>query len=226
MKTILVLDDNSLFRFSVKALLYEHEDYKVIEANNISEALDISQKNDIDLAIIDIELRNESGVDFANELKINKPKTEILFVTIFDIGLKLSKLFSASPAGIIYKDVSPELFTTVIKLILAGGKYFDQRLPMQNLYSNENDGKKRNKRTYFLDNEKNIKLTKRECEIAIGISKGKTSLEIANDLKVSNRTIDTHKRNMFIKLGINKNIQLVHYVNEKLINAGLQSIYL
>lgn len=217
MKNVLVLDDNSMFRFSVKALLSEYESFNVIEAENITEANELAKKDKIDLAIIDIELRHESGIDFAYSLKINNPKTEILFVTIFDIGLKLSNLISASPSGIVYKDVSPELFITVINLIIAGGKYFDQRLPMYNLYNNAVDNKRKRKKDHYFDKDKNIRLTERECEIAISITKGKTSAVIAKELKVSSRTIDTHKRNMFVKLGIHKNIQLVNYVNEKLL---------
>jgi DNA-binding NarL/FixJ family response regulator len=220
MHKILIVDDNELFRFSIKSLVSSIDNITFFSASNSNEARNIIFDNNIDLVLLDLKLGNESGIEFAKYLNSNYPEIKILYLTIFDIQDKLTDILDTTYSGITYKDVSVELILNVIKLILSGGTYVDSsiykeiQLITERKYALNNEPIKQKK---YFDDERNVFLTKREIDISLKIAEGKSTQQIGDELELSKRTVDTHKQNVFNKLGFNKSTQLTQYVITKVI---------
>ena len=220
MHKILIVDDNELFRFSIKSLVSSIDNITFFSASNSNEARNIIFDNNIDLVLLDLKLGNESGIEFAKYLNSNYSEIKILYLTIFDIQDKLTDILDTTYSGITYKDVSVELILNVIKLILSGGTYVDSsiykeiQLITERKYALINEPQKQKK---FFDDERNVFLTKREMDISLKIAEGKSTQQIGDELELSKRTVDTHKQNVFNKLGFNKSTQLTQYVITKVI---------
>jgi len=220
MHKILIVDDNELFRFSIKSLVSSIDNITFFSASNSNEARNIIFDNNIDLVLLDLKLGNESGIEFAKYLNENYPEIKILYLTIFDIQDKLTDILDTTYSGITYKDVSVELILNVIKLILSGGTYVDSsiykeiQLITERKYALNNEPIKQKK---YFDDERNVFLTKREIDISLKIAEGKSTQQIGDELELSKRTVDTHKQNVFNKLGFNKSTQLTQYVITKVI---------
>jgi two-component system, NarL family, response regulator DegU len=222
MNNILILDDNDLFRYSIKSLFNNLNEIIVIEARDIIEAEILMAKNSIQLVLLDIQLKETSGIDFAKFLNEHYSNVKILYLSVFDIKGKLAEIVETTHSGIIYKDVSVQLFENIIKLILAGGRYIDEKLVAEVEFIKNRGHMSRNvkissNQKKFFDSDKNIFLTNCELEVSLKIAEGKSSKQIGEELKKSQRTVDVHKRNVFVKLGFNKNTQLTQYVIAKII---------
>jgi DNA-binding NarL/FixJ family response regulator len=222
MNRILIVDDNDLFRFSIKSLINNFHETKLYEAQDINEAKSLIVENNIQLVLLDIQLKEESGIDFAKFLNEHYSNVKILFLSIFDIKNKIADIVMTKYSGIIYKDVSVVLFENIIRLILAGGRYVDDKLTAEielckgRGYASNNIKNSSNKKKFF-DNDKNIFLTNCELEVSLKIAEGKSSKQIGEELKKSQRTVEVHRRNVFVKLGFNKSTQLTQYVIAKII---------
>lgn len=221
MNKILIIDDNELFRFSIKSLINNLDSITLFSASNSNEAIRIIGENKIDLVLLDIKLGNENGVEFAKYLNTNFPDIKILYLTIFDIHDKLEDILETTYSGITYKDVSVELILNVIKLILSGGTYVDSNIYKEIQFITEkkyallNSPPKKTKK--YFDDDRRVYLTQRELDISLKIAEGKSTQQIGEELELSKRTVDTHKRNVFVKLGFNKSTQLTQYVITKII---------
>lgn len=223
MKKILVVDDNELFRYSIESMYKNDTEVKYLGTSNITEAKKILDNNVVDLVLLDYELKGEKGTELAKYLKDHNFATKVLFFSIFDLSDKVATLLEIVPAGIIYKDISIDLMKNIINVILAGGKYFDERViesieKRERLKSEEKKGNEYYfKNIKYLDEDKNIYLSPKEIEICLKVAEGKSMKEIGIELNKSSRTIEAHKKNIFLKLGFNKSTQLTQYTLTKII---------
>lgn len=195
---ILMVEDHPLYRVGLRmALSYSGLDCAVVgEAENVSQAVTFisDHPNDIDLVLLDYYLTDGTGMDVLKTSKQVCPQVKVLLVTGEEENPNMPKLREAGLNGFTTKDVTPQGLATTIRSIFRGEDVFDK----ESLAEEEEDP--------LVD-----PLTEREIEIIRLCALGKSSKQIAEELFISDRTVEGHKRKVFQKIGCNTTTEMVNY---------------
>ncbi len=198
---ILMVEDHPLYRVGLRmALSYSGLDCVLkAEAENVGQALEYLNQHskEVDLILLDYFLPDGTGMDVLKEAKQRFPDIKVLLVSGEDNNPELDAMIRAGLNGFVSKDVTPQGLATVISSIFDGKDYFGP--DSENLHS---DG------TTFSKSES---LTQRELDIIRLCALGKTSKEIADELFISARTVESHKNKIFNKIGCDSTTEMVNY---------------
>ena len=204
---ILIADDHQLFIDGLKSILMKEVGISIIgEANNGADVINlINDGLQPDIVLTDIRMPILDGVALTKKLLQKHPKVKILALSMFDQSIDVLEMLQAGAKGYVTKDVEKKELITAIHTLMKGEYYFSKNLP-------------ENIREWFNSevSEPKNPLTRREKEILQLLAKGRTSLEMADHLKISRYTIDTHRKNIHKKLGIKSNTGLVKYALKNL----------
>ena len=204
-KTLLV-DDHKMIRDGVKAMLSQMKNIKVVgECSNGNEAIAYLKENndDVDIIIMDINMPILNGIEATQQLVANDVKAKIIAMTMRGEDKYISKMLAAGAVGYILKDSGKdELFKAIID-VHGGEKYFSNevRISLVSSYLN-----KKSTNGLYPD-----EFSAREIEVLICISEGLTNKLTGEKLFISSRTVETHRRNMLQKAGVNNTIELIKY---------------
>ena len=148
------------------------------------------------------------GVETCKKLKKMHPLVKILALTMYDEGAMISKMVKSGAMGYILKNTGKEKLIEAIKTVYEGATYFSDRVK-ETLITSMTTGKKTTN-SYFIPN-----LTRREKEIIELIVYEYTTNEIAEKLFISEKTVETHRKNLLQKLNVRNTAGLVRIVFEK-----------
>ena len=197
---ILMVEDHPLYRVGLRmALSYSGLDCVLkAEAENVGQALDFLHQHhdEVDLILLDYFLPDGTGMDVLKEAKRLFPDIKVLLVSGEDNNPELDAMIHAGLNGFVSKDVTPQGLATVIISIFEGKDYFG--------HESENFSEE-------TPTAKGESLTQRELDIIRLCALGKTSKEIADELFISARTVESHKSKIFNKLGCNSTTEMVNY---------------
>ncbi len=212
---ILIVDDHKMIRDSIRFYLENDNKYKVIgEAANGNEALDMIKQHEIDLVIMDINMDEKDGISCTQELLEINPDAKVLALTMLDESLHIKKMMNAGASGYLLKTSGEEEIKKAIDTIASGGTYFSNevtRTVMNNIAKRQAKLPKKSK--WITETS----LTVREKEVLHLIVKEYTNQEIADELYISPRTVDAHKRNLIEKTDAKNVAGLVLYaINRQL----------
>ncbi len=199
---IIIADDHQLFIDGIKSILSKEIDLTIIgEANNGLEILKLLEKGlQPDIILTDIRMPIIDGVSVTKKIKKDYPTIPVLALSMYDQSADVIEMLDAGAKGYVTKIVEKKELLFAIHTIVKGEYYFCKDL--------SDDVKL----WFDIDHKsKNTVLTRREKEVLQLIAKGRTSLQIAQQLKLSKYTIDTHRKNIHNKLGIKTNTGLVNY---------------
>lgn len=208
---IIIADDHRIVREGLKALLSSVEEIEIIEeAANGLILLHQLKTLEPDLILLDIGMPVMDGMEAAIKIKEEFPKVKILILTTYAEQAKIKKMLKIGVDGYVLKDSGKDALLNAIRTVTNNENYYDQRVT--DIIMNSYQPKK-------APASGKIALTKREKEIAQLIAKGKSTKEVSQELFISPLTVDTHRKNIFSKLGINKATALVQYaIKEGLID--------
>jgi len=205
---ILLVDDHTLIREGLKLILKKNKHFKIIgEASNGVEAIRYIDKNaeKIHVVMLDITMPELDGFEVAKIVRQNHPEIKILALTMHSEESYITKMIDVGVHGYVLKDSNLEDLSSAIKTILEGKPYYSSDVSAIMINSLMNKDKKKNNSE--LDN-----LTDREVQIINLITEGLKSSEIADQLKLSTRTIEVHRRNLMKKLDVKNTAELVSFV--------------
>lgn len=186
---IAVIDDHLIFLKGLVMLLEQDENLEVLYAlNNHADLLNNIKTQTPDLLITDISMPEINGVELCKIIRKQYPEIKILVMSSYS-----NTISSTDIDGYLLKDTDPETLIESIKKIVSK----NEKVFYRDFQKVEN-----------FDFNKNI-VSKREKEIINYISKGKTTEEIAEKLCISKRTVETHRKNIFIKLKVNNTAGLI-----------------
>ncbi|QGY42149.1 response regulator [Maribellus comscasis] len=204
---VAIADDHKLFIDGIKSILSNQIDVKiVIEAANGLELVKAVEKGPLPNVIVtDIRMPVMDGIAATKILTKNYPNIPVLALTMFDQSADVFEMLEAGAKGFVTKEADKQELLAALKSLLNGKKYFSKNLPenFNSWFSSTPD-------------ENELALTRREKEILGLIAKGRTTLQMATELKLSKFTIDTHRKNIHKKLGIKSNTGLVNYALKNL----------
>lgn len=158
---------------------------------------------DFGMVLLDILLPGMTGVEVASKLRTERPAVKILVVSGEGSKIMLHKLITIGIDGFISKDSPSEELCNAINIIALGGEYYGKDIAC--LVHRIRDSKPEIKDGVF---------TERELEIIDLCAKGLLAKEIASHLNIGMKTVNSHKYNIFKKLGINTTLELVSYASK------------
>jgi len=199
---ILIADDHPVVRQGLKQILSEEPDMEVLgEAQNSQEVLELVRKEDWDIVILDITMPGRGGLDVLKELKHERPKLAVLILSVHPEDQYAVRALKAHASGYMTKDSAPEELVKAIRKILGGGKYISPTLAERLAFDLESGTEKPLHET----------LSDREFQVMLMIASGKKVSEIAKEMLLSVKTIDTYRARILEKMRMKTNAELTHY---------------
>lgn len=205
-RRVLVVDDQPVVREGMAHLINEEPDIAVCGwAENTSEAMEAIQNLDPDLVTIDLSLQDVSGLELIKEIKAKFPSLPILVLSAHPESFYAERAIRAGAKGYITKYEATEEVLSAIRKVLAGGLYLSPETNERLLYSLLDDSK--------TDESGSLvsRLTDRELEVFTLLGRGKSTRQIANQLYVSVKTVETYRLRIKEKLGIESSPELLQY---------------
>jgi len=207
-KTILIVDDHELFRKGLILILKEESSFSVVgEATDGNEAIEKARALKPNIILMDILLPKLDGVAAAQRIKKLLPKSLVLFLTALGHKENIFQAIRMGAAGYIQKEIGATALLSTLRQAPSAKGFICPTLSKDEIASLM-DKVKQGKVEYE-------RITSREREILKHICDGKTSKEIASQLKISPKTVDNHKANIMTKLGIHARAQLVKFALRK-----------
>ncbi|CAM1373088.1 response regulator [Tenacibaculum xiamenense] len=204
---IAIADDHQIIIDGIKALLQNEKQYKIIaEASNGQELINEAIPLMPDLILMDIGMPIMDGISATRKIKKEHPGIKILILTTYADPKRIKEMLKIGVDGYILKDSGKDNFITAIQTIMQGKTYYDSRIT--EIMMDSFNKKKSIAKTP-------TPLTQREKEIIRLISEGMNTKQIANTLFLSLLTVETHRKNIYTKLGLNKVATLVRYAVEE-----------
>jgi DNA-binding NarL/FixJ family response regulator len=202
---LIIVDDHKLFRDGIKLVLQSMEEIEVIaEASNGLEFIELLDQFNPDIALMDISMPKMDGITATRLAQEKKPELKILALSMFNDQEYYYKLIENGARGFVLKEAGAEELGKAIKTVLNGENYFSQEL-LRNIILNLSEQQKKQKEI----KELTLKLTKREQEILVEVCTGKTTSEIADQLFISERTVESHRTKLLSKTDCNNSVSLV-----------------
>ncbi len=202
---IAIVDDHQIVIDGIKSLLEDQPGFRIVACTTSPQhMLELLNSQPVDILLTDIMMPEMNGQELAKKVRKQFPGIKILALSMSGQGDIVSEMINdADIAGYVLKNIGKEELTTAIEKIAAGGIYFsDQVLDELERFSNSRREKEE------------AHLTQREVEIIGLIEKEMSNKEIADTLFISERTVETHRKNIFRKTKTNSVIGLVKYAYE------------
>ena len=205
--SVIVADDHGLFRSGIKEILHSYGNVLLIgEAENGSQLIDLYKKNKADVILVDISMPEMSGIEALIEIRKFDLDVKALFLSMYDAEEYIYAVLTSGGLGLINKNIDRDELYNAIKNVSKGEKYFKNTTPEQ---LGKIIDKFTNTKDFLINNYKD--LTKREKKILYFISEGLTSTEIADKIKLSKRTVDTHRTHLIKKLKLRSLPDLIKF---------------
>ena len=200
---ILIADDHQIVIDGIKLMLSTEPDLQfVAQANNGLEVLEKLEKNDIDIAILDINMPELNGVETCKKIQEKYPKVKVLALSMLKEASLIKLMLKNGAQGYLLKNAGKNEVIEAIRAIHTGKKHFSQEVSEIIMASISGDSPKKEKSPF-------PQLSRREKQVLQLIVEEYTTSEIAEKLFISFGTVETHRRNLLIKLGARNTAGLV-----------------
>ncbi len=200
---LIIVDDHRIFRSGIRSLLEDEEHIEIVgEAADGQEALRLIDEQKVDVVLMDINLKDSSGIHTTARIRREFPSVNVLGLTMHEEGYVIEEMMDAGAMGYIFKDAEEEELQEGLKKVANGERFFSNAASEQlieHLRKKEGEGMIR----------KGPELTEREVHILSLIARELTNSEIAEDLRISPKTVDGHRRNLLQKFEVRNSVGLI-----------------
>ncbi|MEO9968185.1 MAG: response regulator transcription factor [Reichenbachiella sp.] len=205
--SILIVDDHKLVRDGFKSILNESKHYRVIsEACDGEEALSRLKVQPVDIIIMDIKMPKMDGLECIRMIRKANQKVKILVLSMYIDKLYMMKILDAGANGYLSKGNGKTELIEALDCVTIGNSYFEKVI-----IKTESDSETPSKMEFSANGNTINILTKREIEVLKLIIAEQSNREIADQLFVSVRTVDGHRRNLLLKAGAKNTVGLVKF---------------
>ncbi|MEO0896708.1 MAG: response regulator transcription factor [Bacteroidota bacterium] len=200
---ILITDDHQMIIDGIRNLLRKEDKFWVVgEAKDGLQAQAFLKGQEVDLLITDIQMPNMDGMELTTWVKEKLPSVKVLVLSMYQEQEVIRRIFQANAEGYLLKNTSRQQLKEAIEKVVEGGTYYSREV-LHNLMGE------------FLPKGKSdlpaIDLTEREREVLHLIAAEHTSSEIAEQLFISPRTVDTHRKHLLQKTSSRSVVGLIKY---------------
>jgi len=202
MLRILIADDHEIVRKGLGKVLVETlQPVKVDEAKNGQETVSKVLKNEYDLVVLDLKMPGKSGLDVLKEIKQNRPKLPVLILSMHPEEQFAVRAIRAGAAGYLTKESAGDELVLAIRKAIKGERYISGSLAQLLAGELNND----------LEKPLHEVLSDREYQVMLMIASGKTVGAIAEELRLSVKTISSYRTNILLKTRMKNNAEITHY---------------
>jgi DNA-binding NarL/FixJ family response regulator len=199
---VLIADDHGIVRSGLRMLIDRQRDMEVIaEADDGVGALERTQSHRPDVAVLDVSMPRMTGLQAAREIRAHAPDTRVLLLSMHDDERYFLEGLEAGAAGYVLKRAADTDLIDALRTV-AGGRTFLSDDAQRALMDEWLEGGRA---------EPEGPLTPRELEVVKLIAEAYTNRQIASTLKLSEKTVESHRANVFSKLGMRDRVELVRY---------------
>ena len=208
---IMIADDHTMFRESLKQVIDSKSEFKVIAmAASGPQAIAQVKKHSPDIAILDINMPVKNGIEVAKVLKQKFKEVKIIILTMMENELYILDALRCNVEGFLYKDAKINELLKAIEVVGKGKQYITPEIKKKVMHfiTSKRFGEAKIE-------ENKIVLTPRQLEIIRLVSKGLTSREVADKLFLSELTVIKHRKNIIKKLGLKNFTEVVSYAHQE-----------
>lgn len=203
----MVLDDHHLFIEGLRSLLNDEPGITFVGGvSNLNEVLDFLQKTHVDVILADVNIPGTSGIEITKRIKQLFPEVQVLALSMHEDHQTIKQMIEAGAAGYLLKRSNMNEVVEAIQVVFEKGTYFGR--DVQSILLDTMKGVPYS--SGHISEEK-VQLTAREREILELIAKEYTNEQIADKLFISERTVETHRRNIFTKTKTRSIVGLIKF---------------
>ncbi|MDH7501191.1 MAG: response regulator transcription factor [Verrucomicrobiota bacterium] len=204
--TVVLVDDHPVFRLGLKQVVNNNKRFSVVgESGNGVEALELIRRVQPEIAVVDISLPGLDGLGLMRQLARQRLCTKCVILTMYLEESLFQEAMDLGAAGYVLKDNAVEEIVRCLSAVAAGDCYLSPSLSSFVVQLRQSQQALR-LRTPGLDD-----LTQMERRVLKLIAQNKTSRQIGADLFISPRTVETHRRNICLKLGLTGSHALLEF---------------
>ena len=193
---VLVADDHTIVRSGIRHVLESEPGFTVVaEASTGGEALELASSLHPDVVVLDISMPGDSGLRVAAELRRRLPETHVLILSMHDNTEYVLESLRAGAHGYLLKDTAATELRDAIRAVRRGESFFSPAIAGRLSAVVRGDAAESSAGALG-------QLTARERQVLVGVAQGHTNREIATQLGISHRTVETHRESLMRKLGV------------------------
>ena len=204
---ILLADDHAIVREGLKRLIDAEGDMRVIgEAADGAEAIEKATRLCPDVAVVDVSMGTVNGAEATRRIRAVCPNTRVLALTVHEDTSYLRELLDAGAAGYVLKRAAADELIRAIRAVASGGLYVDPRIAAKLVHTAAPKA---------ASPSAVAELSEREGAVLRFIAQGYTNKEIAAQLGLSVKTVETYKARSMEKLGLRSRVDIVRTATER-----------
>ncbi|MEO6337108.1 MAG: response regulator transcription factor [Verrucomicrobiota bacterium] len=201
---ILIVDDHPILREGLAQLINQEKDLRICgQFEEASKAFDSIATLKPDLALVDISLKGSSGIELLKNIRTNYSKMFVLVLSMHDESLYAERVLRAGAAGYIMKQEAAEKVLEAIRKVLKGEIYLSEKMSAKLMH--QLVGGRATATGSLME-----RLSDRELEVFGLIGQGRGTRQIAEQLHLSVKTIESHRAHIKEKLSLKNATELVH----------------
>ncbi len=197
---VLIVDDHTLVRAGLSRLLQAFTDVDVVaEASTADQALEMALAHLPDLILLDLSLPGRSGLDALSDIRVQAPQIRVVMMSMHDDAVHVRDALDRGAVGFVVKDAAPQELELALRAAHAGQVFLSPQISAKMLAP-------------MLGRERPVgiaALSPRQRQILRLIGNGQSTKEIAADLGISGKTVETHRARMMESLGCRRANDLV-----------------
>ena len=213
MTEIILIDDHKIVRDGIRMLLESSDKNKIIgEYDSFMQFTDSQSKKIPDVYILDISMPDINGIEASRIIKTENPNAKIIILSMYNNEEFVLKAISAGANAYLPKNISKRELLNAVEKVANGEEYFAediQKIIIRSMMQKSNS----------IDVPKLNTLSKREVQLLKLIVEGRTNKEIADELFISVRTVESHKNHIMVKLELKNQVELIKFAIKEGITA-------
>jgi len=218
---IMIADDHELARRGARGVLHSRPGWRVVgQAANGRVAVEKTIKLKMDVAILDISMPELDGVEAVRQIRQAVPDTKVLVLTMHESDQMVQRALDAGAHGYILKSDLTDSLLKGVSAVVGGKRFLAPKISEIVL-----DGFLNRKNQIQRENRADARTTPRELEIIRLLAQGKSNKQIAAQLGIAVRTVETHRVNFMLKLGLHSVAELILYAMREGIIAAPNAEY-
>lgn len=196
---LFIIDDHQLVVDGLSSLLHNEAQYEIVGfSNKPKEVLDMLDQLNVDILLTDINMPEMTGVELTRVVKKKFPNIKVLALSMFGESQVIKEMIDAGVSGYILKNTGKQELLEALDKLANGQNFFGEEVTRELMKT-------------FRTNEEGFHLTNREVEIIRLIESEYSNKKIADLLFISERTVETHRKNIFRKTGTQSIVGLLKY---------------
>jgi DNA-binding NarL/FixJ family response regulator len=205
---LLIVDDHALVREGLKARLSSVPTIEVVgEAGDAEEAAQQIAETEPDLVLMDVGMKDVNGIDLTRQILIDRPGLLVLILSMYDNPEYVNRAIQAGARGYVLKDAPANEIIDAIESVTSGGTFLSSAISGR----------------LFRSQTPRPVMSLRESEILGCLAKGRSSKQIAIELNLSVRTVESHRQNIKRKLNLDGQAELIRYAVEHCRDPGFSA---